>query len=97
MDMSHIHTEMREVAISIDEARQRAHVPTGYMNYELALTAVRGCRTAIDEKPERAFIVHCLHSLVYALRWFRGSAVESIEPAIDRVERLIEELEPQAA
>lgn len=88
---------MREVAISIDEARQRTQVPKGYMGYELALTAVRTCREAIDDKPERAFTVDCLRSLVYALRCFRGHAVEPIDPAIERVERLIENLEPQVA
>jgi hypothetical protein len=96
MDMYHVHTQMREVAIAIDEARHQAPMSKGGMNYELALCAVRGCRTAIDEKPERATVVKYLYSLVDALCIFRGSVV-AIDPAIEMVERLIEDLEPQAA
>lgn len=96
MDMSYVHTEMREVAISIDEARQREPMLEGGMNYEFAMIAVRTCRRAMDERPERATVLDYLSTLVNALCMFRGS-VGAIDFAIERVERLIQELEPQAA
>lgn len=95
MDISHV--QMREIAIAIDEAQQRAPMPKGGMNYELALCAVRGCRAAIDDRPERANVVHLLQTLMYALQWFRGGRAKSIDPAIGMVEQLIEDIEPQTA
>ena len=84
---------------AIESGRDAAELPDGYVNFDLALAILDGCRNAItmsgSRHPKR--VIQQLESAMTSLRLVRsGIAQTSVQTAHARLEETIAALRPHA-